>query len=33
MIRSADPGEDWWWCYPDDRLYVAGPTGYEAAGE
>ena len=17
----SEPGEDWWWCYPDDRLY------------
>ena len=33
MIRSAQPGEDWRWCYPDDRLYVPGPTGYESAGE
>ena len=23
MIRSAEPGEDWRWCYPDDRLYTA----------
>ena len=23
MIRSAEPGDDWWWCYPDDRLYEA----------
>jgi hypothetical protein len=23
MIRSAEPGEDWRWCYPDDRLYQA----------
>ncbi len=21
MIRAAEPGEAWWWCYPDDRLY------------
>ena len=21
LIRSFEPGEDWWWCYPDDRLY------------
>ncbi len=21
MIRSAEPGEDWRWCYADDRLY------------
>ena len=24
MIRSAEPGEDWQWCYPDDRLYEPG---------
>ena len=29
MIRSAEPGEDWQWCYEDDRLYVLGPTGEE----
>jgi uncharacterized UBP type Zn finger protein len=28
MIRSAQPDEDWRWCYPDDRLYSPGPTGY-----
>ena len=22
MIRSAQPDEDWQWCYVDDRLYV-----------
>jgi hypothetical protein len=21
MIRTAEPGEDWRWCYLDDRLY------------
>ena len=26
MVRSAEPDEDWWWCYPDDRLYQPGPT-------
>ena len=31
MIRSAEPGEDWRWCYPDDRLYMAGTAGDEAA--
>jgi uncharacterized UBP type Zn finger protein len=30
MIRSAQPDEDWRWCYPDDRVYTAGPAGYEA---
>lgn len=24
MIRTAEPGEDWRWCYPDDRLYQPG---------
>lgn len=24
MIRTAEPGEDWWWCYADDRLYEDG---------
>ena len=34
MIRSIEPGEDWQWCYPDDRLYERG-SGAEAipAGE
>ena len=31
MIRSAQPGEDWRWCYPDDRIYFPGPNGYELA--
>ena len=21
MIRTVQPGEDWLWCYPDDRLF------------
>ena len=25
MVRSIEPGEDWRWCYPDDRLYQLGP--------
>jgi hypothetical protein len=29
MVRSAEPAETWWWCYPDDRLY---PTGATVAG-
>ena len=29
MIRSAEPGEVWWWCYPDIRFYRFGPTGDE----
>jgi uncharacterized UBP type Zn finger protein len=32
MIRSAEPGEDWWWCYPDDTIYDApAMTGEGAA--
>jgi hypothetical protein len=27
MTRSAEPGEMWWWCYPDDRFYEFGPSG------
>ena len=26
MIRSIEPGEDWLWCYPDDRLYQLDPA-------
>lgn len=29
VIRSFEPGEDWWWCYPDDlvfRVPGAGPA-------
>jgi uncharacterized UBP type Zn finger protein len=22
MIRSAQPGEDWAWCYPDEQVYL-----------
>lgn len=29
MIRSAQPGDDWRWCFVDERLYVPGPNGYE----
>ena len=29
MIRSAEPDEDWLWCYPDDRLYVRDPAAAE----
>src|SRR3954451_7753486 len=24
MIRTAEPSEDWRWCYRDDRLYQPG---------
>jgi uncharacterized UBP type Zn finger protein len=22
LIRSYEPGEDWWWCYPDDAFFM-----------
>jgi CPA1 family monovalent cation:H+ antiporter len=31
MIRSAEPGEDWRWCYLDDRLYMADGAREEIA--
>ena len=21
LVRSYEPGEDWWWCYADDLLF------------
>jgi len=33
LIRTAQPDEDWRWCYADDRLYLAGPAGYETTGD
>lgn len=21
LIRSFEPGEDWWWCYPDELVF------------
>ena len=27
MIRSAQPGEDWAWCYPDETPYVPADGG------
>ena len=21
IVRSYEPGEDWWWCYPEDLLF------------
>ena len=31
MMRSAEPGEDWRWCFTDELIYVPGPGGYEVA--
>lgn len=25
VIRSAEPGEDWFWCYPDDLAFTIAP--------
>jgi uncharacterized UBP type Zn finger protein len=30
VIRSAEPGEDWFWCYPDELAFRMGPEGAEA---
>lgn len=29
IVRSFEPGENWWWCYPDERVFdvpSAGPA-------
>lgn len=31
MMRSAQPGEDWRWCFADELFFVPGPDGYEVA--
>ena len=31
MLRSAEPGEDWRWCYKDELFFIPGPDGYEVA--
>ena len=27
VIRSAEPGEDWFWCYPDELAFTVGGDG------
>jgi uncharacterized UBP type Zn finger protein len=27
IIRSAEPGEDWSWCYLDEVFFVISPEG------
>jgi hypothetical protein len=27
VIRSAEPGEDWFWCYPDQVAFRMSATG------
>jgi Zn-finger in ubiquitin-hydrolases and other protein len=31
MMRSAQPGEDWRWCFVDEFVYIPSPGGYEVA--
>jgi len=31
MMRSAQPGEDWRWCFLDELFFVPGEDGYEVA--
>ena len=26
IVKSVEPGEEWGYCYPDDRFYEALPT-------
>ncbi len=29
IVQSYEPGEDWWWCYPDELMfYVAGVASF-----
>jgi uncharacterized UBP type Zn finger protein len=27
IVRSAEPGEDWSWCYVDEVAFVVAPSG------
>jgi hypothetical protein len=29
IVRGADPGDDWAWCFADDSLVRPGPSGWE----
>lgn len=31
IARSAQPGEEWAWCYVDEVPFVPGPDGWELA--
>jgi uncharacterized UBP type Zn finger protein len=33
MMRTAEPDEDWLWCFVDDLPYVPSPTGYVVADD
>jgi hypothetical protein len=29
VIRSAEPGEDWFWCYEDEVAFTMAPRAAE----
>jgi hypothetical protein len=31
IIRSAEPEENWAWCYPEEIAFIPGPDGWEEA--
>ena len=31
MVRSAQPNEDWRWCFPDQLFFLPSANGYEVA--
>ena len=33
MIRSAQPAEEWRWCYTDELFFIPGPKGWEVADD
>jgi hypothetical protein len=32
IIRSAEPGEDWSWCYVDELAFVVEPGDADSSG-
>jgi hypothetical protein len=32
IIRSYEPGENWWWCYVDELAFELEDTGPARAG-
>jgi uncharacterized UBP type Zn finger protein len=33
LIRTAQPGDAWAWCYPDEVLFVPGEDGWQVHTE
>jgi hypothetical protein len=31
MMQTAQPDEEWRWCYPDELFFIRGDDGWEAA--